>query len=635
MVASKTRALCNEWALFSASLSPDHLSRALNRIALNFWRLPQEVDLRRDHCLKGFLEKHVIRTIFPKVKLNNEGQLGIEALLQPLQQRALLLGKSGALRPKDASLVLNAYAKIYQTVNQSHAMSSHQWKGVPRLLRHYATEIIPTARSLVSDMNEQDLSLVLNCMSKMGIQADELLKVASRELVRHLRGHFGQETYGHKASHVLPKAKYNLFSQLTPQGASLIVNSFAKSNVALDESVIGHILHRFLPENLERFLPQQLAMLLHGFMKFNVPKRDVHTSLCHLDQLVASEFAGTNAKLLSASMYTFGKYNFLPLALARKLDGITQSKPMRCSELEISNIYYGLGRLNLRCERFLAKLGQSLSAILHDLSPQGLSTACYALARLEVDDALYSTVLRQFDKIVKRSKDSINCNRISNSLATANNQVLPLHLVNVCFSATTAMIVDQNIFASMLDHLYLCFRKYQGTSEGGIRGSSDGHADASSGLGSLPADGNAMVADRRTCDFINTELGTQGIYQLYCICQHIAVFAHGGLRAQNLNVLQLLEHLFDTWDKISRDRHVTGILDYTDGSVSLVDPDITTSRIQTAVFDLLKTMIPACGVAEHAPSSDTAVNGTQQKHTMIVAESQATPYVIDILLYSV
>ncbi|GFE53682.1 hypothetical protein BaOVIS_010860 [Babesia ovis] len=656
MIARNARSLCSEWAIYSSSLHPEPLSKALNRIALNFWRLPRETDLQRDHCLKSFLDRHVIRSVFPNLKLSNGGQLALEAVLQPLQDRALFFGNSDSLRPKDVSLILNAYAKIYQTIRQSRELSAYNSKGVPKLLRRYALELIPTARSLVAEMNEQDLSLVLNSMSKLGITADELLLTANNTLMSHLREHYKHESRSRFG--MPPKAECNLISQMTPQGASLIINCFAKSNVPLDEGVLKHIVNRFLPANLENFLPQQLVTLLHGFMKLNVKQRDVLVALKHLDKLAASECEESNAKMLSASLYTFGKYNHFPVALASNLAIVGRHQPLVCSELELSNMYYGIGKLNIRCEAFLEKLNERLLAILDDLTPQGLSTAYYALSRLEVRyttpdgglesnrSAANSALLYRFMELVRLNKDCGLRGIRRNSMDTLSTQLLPLHLVNVSFSAATSLVVDNKLFGSLLDHLEVCFRGY--------RGVINDHKTKQHGTSSHKV-GSDVLRSRHTTEmvatttevpplesdstlaleFIQKQLGTQGIYQLYCICQHIIGFTADGLRAQRFNVLMLLLHLFDAWERVSRDRFTGTFVDYQDDHDALVDPDITTSRIQSDVFSVLKTMLSSSGAVAQAPTFGVAVKSGQEKETMIVEESQAAPYVIDILLYSV
>ncbi|GIX66220.1 MORN motif repeat containing protein [Babesia caballi] len=657
MAARSARSVCSEWDRFCSSLQPALVSRALNRIALNFARLSHEISLKRDPCVRAFLERHVIRAVAPSFRFEGQGHLALQALIQPLQQRALLLGRSGALQPKDASLVLNAYAKIYQSAQQPPDSAGSPWRDIPRQLRGYVSQMVPVARSLVPRMNEQDLSLVLNCVSKMGVPADELLTVANSTLANHLHAHYRRES---STAGEPQLAEHNLISQLTPQGASLVVNCFAKYTFPLNEAVFNHILHRFIPEHLHRFLPQQLVVLLHGFLRLNVPLRDVRPALNHLDRLVSADGAWSNPKLLSASLYTFGKYNFLPTETARVLNTATPAR-LRCSELELGNVYYGLGKLNMRCERFLARLGETLTPMLHQLTPQGLSTVYYALARLEVRERacgeecrygsvqLPSALLRKFEELVANNQVRATRRHATHTGGMPSTQVLPLHLVNVCFSAATGLVADAGPFTRLLEHLAFSFARYQGMppaapTDAGHSSAPNGHqacySHAESADSRVTAASGSVQdeasADRRTHDFLTAELGTQGIYQLYCICQHIKDFTPGGLVAQRLEVLTLLRRLFDAWDRISANRPRALISEDPDHAAVLVDPDITTSKIQTSVFSFLKAMhIPATDGKDQTRVSAPSTDASRVSQTLVVEESHAPPYVIDILLHSV
>ncbi|CDR95868.1 hypothetical protein, conserved [Babesia bigemina] len=658
MGSRAARSLSNEWSGFCATFTSAQLSKVLNRIALNFGRLSQSTNFRREQCLKSFLEDHVLRSLSPTLRLEGQGQLGFEAVLQPLHQRVLLLGRSGSLRSKDASLVLNAYAKVYQCTSQPQATSKAQWDIVSRKLRWCAEQLLPVARRLVTDMNEQDLSLVLNCVSKLGLSADDLLNAANDALANNLVAHYRAESQSGNDPGA-PETGRNVISQLTPQGASLVVNSFAKSDVALNDAVLNHIVHRFLPSHLEQFLPQQLAVLLHGFLKYSVPAKDLYGALKHLDRSMSIAPVESNPKLLSSALYTFGKYNYLPAELVRQMETVKGGKPLRLSELELSNICYGMGKLRIRCEPFLEKLTVAMSRVLRELTPQGLSTVYYALSRLDIRDttrgitrnstrdSVQTAIIRRFEELVELDRKSARYAYVNRNIS---QQVLPLHIANVCFSAATSLIVDGGLFARLLRHLTLCFTRLHVTPHsyarnfnaapgngGYIEHGTQGVAfDAFALTGESANIDVAATTDDRACTFLTTALGTQGTYQLFCICQHIAGYAAGGLSALGLEELKLLAELFSAWERISRDKPSAFLSEDPCRSVVLVDPDITTSKIQSGVFAVLKAMLsrsPETREGRHDSGLDDQCS--DGKETIVVAESHATPYAIDILLYRV
>ncbi|GBE59751.1 hypothetical protein, conserved [Babesia ovata] len=653
MGSRAARSLSNEWSGFCATFTSAQLSKVLNRIALNFGRLSQSTSFRREQCLKTFLEDHVLRSVSPTIRLEGGGKLGFEAVLQPLHQRILLLGRSGSLSSKDASLVLNAYAKVYQCTKQPQSTSKVQWDVVSRKLKWCAEQLLPVARRLVAEMNEQDLSLVLNCVSKLGLPANDLLNAANEALTSQLVAHYGHESQGDTNAGA-PEPCSNVISQLTPQGASLVVNSFAKSDVALDDAVLNHIVHRFLPSHLEQFLPQQLAVLLHGFLKYNVPTKDLYSALKHLDRSMSIAPVESNPKLLSSALYTFGKYNYLPAELARQMELVRGGKPLRLSELELSNICYGMGKLRIRSEPFLEKLTGAVSRVLHELTPQGLSTVYYALSRLDIRDAVsegahvpssgsvQTSIIHRFEELVELDRKSAPYAYVNRNIS---QQVLPLHIVNVCFSAATSLILDGGLFARLLRHLSLCFTRVHvsphhssshiniASGNGGdTEHGANGHApDVVSLNGNSVYVEEATTTEDRACAFLTTSLGTQGTYQLFCICQHIAGYALGGLSALGLEELKLLSELFRAWERISRDKPSAFLSEDPTRSVVLVDPDITTSKIQSGVFAVLKTMLSRSSeTREGKHDSGLEDQCSKDKETIVVAESHATPTAMSV-----
>ncbi|EDO06837.1 uncharacterized protein BBOV_IV004760 [Babesia bovis T2Bo] len=611
MIPSSSRSLCSDLKSLSLSLKPDQLSKAFNRLALNFWRVPREVDFRHGQCIRHFFEKHVLRSVSSRSSLNVTGQLDLHIILQYFQDRAIALGNADALGPKDISLIFNAYAKIYQNVQQLRGLSVYNTNGLLKVLRQYVTDLIPLARPLVFNMNEQDLSLVLNSISKINVPGDLLLETANEALVSHLREYYEHDQPVRNVYGRLPKFGYNLISELTPQGASLIINCFAKSNISLDRGVINHIVNRFLPSNLEQFSSQQLVTILHGFMKLDVKSSDVRSSLVALDSILATACTEDNMKLLSASLYTFGKYNHFPKASSGKLDLVGNSRPIQCTELELSNIYYGLGKLNLRCESFLERLNICLLDMLHDLTPQGVSTIYHALSRLGFRDSGVVSGLEHSveSRLLSRFLEMVSLLRPSGVRSDfIQSQILPLHLVNISLSAATNLILDNRIFSLLLDSLAQLVGQSMVSSK--ISKETSGHSGSHAELPTR----DASVS--RSVDFIHSDLGTQGVYQLYCICQHIMWYASPGLLSHRISTLKTLVHMFTAWESLYRNGSIDRLHGYNDSLESLVDPDVTPSRIQADVVGVLKCILPSSG-------------------TLVVEESPAIPYTIDILLYSV
>lgn len=657
MATQAAHTLSHEWARVCKKLPADQIAKVLNRIAINFAKVPVEVDLRGAACFRPFLEKHVIRVISPSVSIRGSGKLDVKDLLAPLQSRALYLGRSRGMQPKDISLVLNAYAKIYDNSQQSKGYLQKHYVDTRRLMKLYVLQMFPEARRLVGQMNEQDLSLVLNCASKLGVVDDEFLTVANNTLVRHLRAHYGSES--DECAKDKSQGQSNLLSQFTPQGMSLVLNCFSKSNVALDEGVLAFIVHKYLPRNLNNFLTHQLVVLMHSFLKLKVPFKDISATLCHLDRVVAAEYDERNTKLLSACLYTFGKYNCMPTEIAKHMNSETSTKTVvGCSELELSNLYYGLGKLNLRCTRFLERLNTAVASIVHRFTPQGISTVYYALSRLDMATymckvhnsylvpSLNDLLLRRFVELVKLNQKTMKSEHRATSNEMGSVEVLPLHLLNVCFSAATCLVPDGRQFGTILVNLVALFHtlhsnKLHSPLVGEINSSSKwtGVRAGQSDAASLK---EATDADQYTVEFITKELGTQGMYQLYCICQHIMMYVSGGLWSQRVEVLKLLVQLFDMWDLVSRGRpssflYKNNASPHDDGNLTkpLVDPVITTSKIQADVLSVLETHIRHSHVRHEFDSTHETNNSTLKTRPLVVTEAQVTPYVIDILLYSV
>ncbi|KAK1442120.1 hypothetical protein BgAZ_401500 [Babesia gibsoni] len=651
MVTRVVKELSHEWARVCAELPPGAVAKSLNRIALNFAKLPHETDAKSGYCLRTFLEKHVIRVVIPSCNLKGTGRLGFRDVLDPLQRRALLLGSSGNINQKDISLVLNAYAKIYHT--------SQQFRGTPqkivterhRLLRQYVSQILPATVPLVPRMNEQDLSLVLNCASKLGVMNDELLTVANETLVTQLRQHYKngycsknssdtQRQVPDKDGITQSHTDNNILSQFTPQGVSLVVNCFAKSNVALDEGVLTFIVHHYLPKNLDRFITQQLVVMMHSLLKLKVPLKEVVVPLRHMDRVMAMEFDERKTKLLSASLYTFGKYSYMPSEMASKLDSETRDESViTFSELELCNIYYGLGKLNMRFTGFLDRLNKAVGNMLHKLSPQGLSTTYYALARLDVRDhqETQEALLSRFEELINSNHNFIESRETCSKDDECSKKILPLHVVNVCFSASTCLVLEGRLFATLLSHLEWPYRYCSTDTLGG-------------GLRWVPwllerkrqTINDTSKTKCSSSEFISRELGTQGVYQLYCICQHIMMYTQGGLMTQRLAVLQLLKDIFDMWEVISKDkpstfRHETikGASVENSQTTTLIDPDVTTSKIQDDVVSVLKKGIVDRQVKSIQPIGRMNKQQSNSKQVLLVKEAPAIPYVIDILLCSV
>ncbi|KAK2197246.1 hypothetical protein BdWA1_000245 [Babesia duncani] len=547
----------SQWSKICSEYSTSEVIKTLNRLAQTVSRGTKNAEIKFDSW------KNSGQGTSP----GQDGGMSNSKYIQPLHKRLISLNRNGSTSPKDVSLAMNAYAKMYQCMQGEIKLQ----------LKQYIKELFPKAQSFMPLMNEQDFSLVLNAMSKLNMFDEQLLMHANHVLETNLND-VSKLTKGN-----------NLISQLTPQSVALILNAFAKANVKMNEQVLTFMIKDYVMENINSFLVKHLVILLHACNKMDVQVSMVLPILDHLDSVLERDKVYT-LQLVSTALYTFAKYNIVPRKFLQGLnDGFTSVFFKNATEVQLTNIYHAFAKLNIRNQVIISQLNEAAKPLLSSMTMQGLSIIYYTLSRLDYKHEAPELNVTLLKKILERLQ-------LSKILATTG-QLLPIHMINICFGLCINLsnrIKLFQIFLNQLRSLHDFYTRYQQLRNDNL-------------LKNYP--------DKRRNVLLEL-IGTQGIYQLHVII--LEIIKKHRLDHFNLDLIRYFHCLFEDWNAIVDSKGLgSKSLDSNAFWEHLVEPNIKTSQIHKQVQCTLEEMVKS-----------------ESKPFILCSEYDALPFTVDIVVSS-
>lgn len=223
-----------------------------------------------------------------------------------LHKKLLVRELAGGTSIKHLVITLNSYTRLKSLfpghINQIYVMSQE-------LVESLATTLTYNAQPLVN-INEQDVSLLLNGMSKLNIRHKIVLKLLENLLLRQLEN------------------KTLFVETFSPQGISLVLNAFQKFDWTSSPYLLMAI-SQFALKIIKKFTLTQLSVTCHALWKLQLSDVYIKPLLKHLDKTLATNDDEIDLKILSISLYTFGKLEYFP-ELSK--DIITRGLAKECSE---------------------------------------------------------------------------------------------------------------------------------------------------------------------------------------------------------------------------------------------------------------------------------------------------------------
>ncbi|EAN33515.2 hypothetical protein TpMuguga_01g00271 [Theileria parva strain Muguga] len=618
-----------EWSNICKELTSQQAVRLLHRFTSGLINLPPRIERISSDSCSGFLEKRVAYDFLEGKKLLNSNNLSFSKSLDILQHKIIDLNDKSLLKPKDVSLSLNSYAKFYQNLHSNRSYN-HLYNLIPTdNIKRYVSQLLSIANKNIQHMNEQDLSLVLNCISKINVNHDAFLKSSNKLLYNSL-----QEFYRKGLTLEDDSSSDNLMKNITPQGVSLLLNCFSKSNIELDPSVLDFFVDEYVGKLVEKFQINQLIVTLNSFLKFKIPLTRVFKAVKTADIMLKESEKEYNMKLISTSLYTFAKYNYQPIYCFRNIVSYLDRVNLKhSSELELGNIYYAFGKLNYRNTKLIDKMNENVYENLKTFTPHGVVGIYHSLSKLDYKSKLFSQneklqnmENRFISEFLKFFKDDLSLAGVNNS--NFNIPVVPLHNINFCFSCSINNIVDHKIYSLLLRKL-TCMIENEPSSP-------------IFKIGNIVLNyREELTNDHDQFKFLSKYIGIQGIYQLYCILQHVLNYVERGLESIEYSVLASINSLMDHFNILStgkRRKFFTEDLIFepnkVEDDVKLDETTHLTSKIHEDVYSVLEKIAHERNEDNNQPGLDgNESSGLANDKSILYKEHEALPYTIDIVLF--
>uniref|UniRef100_A0A3B0MQ22 Uncharacterized protein n=1 Tax=Theileria annulata TaxID=5874 RepID=A0A3B0MQ22_THEAN len=625
----KASSVALEWSSICKELTSQQAVRLLHRFTSGLINLPPNVEKFSSDFCSGFLEKRVAYDFLEGKKLLNTNNLSFPKSLDILQNKIIELNDKSLLKPKDVSLSLNSYSKFYQNLHSSRTYS-HLYKLIPTdNIKRYVSQLMKIANKNIEHMNEQDLSLVLNCISKINVNHDEFLKSSNKLLHNSLK-----EFYRKGLTLEDDSNSDNLMKNMTPQGVSLLLNCFSKSNIELDANVLDFFVDEYVTKLVEKFQINQLIVTINAFLKFKIPLSRVFKAVKTADRMLKESQKEYTMKLISTSLYTFAKYNYQPVYCFQNVVSYLNRIDLKhSSELELGNIYYAFGKLNFRNTKLIDKMNENVYQNLKTFTPHGVVGIYHSLSKLDYKSKLLkenekskNIETKFISEFLKFFKDDLPFAGVNNS--NFNIPVVPLHNINFCFSCAINNILDPKIYSFLLRKLTYM-----------IENDPSGPIFK---IGNIVLNYREELAnDQDEFKFLSKYIGIQGIYQLYCILQHILNYVAKGLESIEYSVLASINSLMDHFNIISTGKRRKFLAEdlifepsKAEDDVKLDETTHVTSKIHQDVYSVLEKIIKK--QTEDIDKSEVDRNGflsQENVKSLLYKEHEAFPYTIDIVLF--
>ncbi|AFZ80327.1 hypothetical protein BEWA_031800 [Theileria equi strain WA] len=591
------RVTCRKWKELCELLGKDDAIKVLRVFSSKWAVLLKDLD---NFSLPRFLEDDIANKVPSVLGKKDIPRIGLFDTMDVLCNRLHFV--SPTFDRISISLVMNAYSRIYADTKHAMKTSKINTSGREEEVKRSAMRIIPKAIDLMPRMNEQDLSLFLNAVTKLEIQHNGIMRQTNELLYNDLRDYY-KGTDGND----------NLIRNMNPQGIALILNCFSRSDINFDVQVMNYVINQYLPQNHEKFETRHLAIVLHSSLRMNFMFRNVWKVIVATDERLSKQPSDYSIKLLSTLLYTFSKYKYFPsLSLPEILKFLHKNNYTKNTELEISNLYYALGKLNVRDMQLLNKMNENIWRKLDKLTAQAVVNIYNSLSRLDyfkpgdhnynlrsehpLHKLLLSTFLGYFDGDVPE--------------IYVQKSVLPRHILNMLFCTMINYILDPNLYNFLLGKLAIT---------------------------RIIGDGSSSLKDMDTNEkdlntlLVRENIGIRGIYQLYCISHYINLYFTNGLQTLSLDALSIVYDLIDqNTDKLNiKDNLNEGPTHLTINSNDTDEPIVITSKIHFSVYRTLENLI-----SKGYLRSSGAKNANLAK-PLLYREYEVTPYVIDIFLHTI
>ncbi|UKJ87784.1 hypothetical protein MACJ_000224 [Theileria orientalis] len=639
--------LAVEWASVCKNLTSQQAVRMLHRFTRALVDHLKRGNRISDDSCHIFLERRVAYDVLNGRKISNSNSLSLYKSLELLHGKIMDLNAKSMLEPKHVSLSLNSYAKFYDNLTSNNRLYKFNLI-TTKHINNYASQLLKIATKNVDYMNEQDLSLVLNCISKMNIKNHEFLNTSNELLNRSLEEftrlglNFEEESYSD-----------NLIKNMTPQGLALLLNCYSKSDVELNRSLITFFVEKYIPKMKEMFSINHLIMSLHGFLKYNVQLMKLLSSLKTADKMLSGSSEHYTMKLISFALYTLSKYNFYPsLSINSMIEYVNSTSLSQASEVEMCNVYYALGKLNVRDLETLDHMNRSVASKLKRFTPHAIVGIYHSLSRLDYKQMLAQPLITQGlseqgtgrANLNRRTKgestggaepqtmeekftgEFIKFFRDKSMLASAFNSnvnltLLPIQLINFTFSCAINYNMEPWIYNFMLNKLICIIEKCPGENEAYNRSTNI-----------LMSYREELASEDDHYKFLSKYVGIRGIYQINCILQHVLYYVEGGLEPLDYEVLSSLNTLLDSFRFVSdgnnkyilEDDIIESERDQEEYSEDRTLP--VTSRIHGNVYSVLEKVLRK-GDQEESPLE------LDELKLFIYKEHEVVPYVIDIVIF--
>nr|PVC52293.1 hypothetical protein MACL_00000896 [Theileria orientalis] len=615
--------LAVEWASVCRNLTSQQAVRVLHKFTTSLVDHLKKGNTISDDSCHIFLERRVAHELLKGRKLSNSNNLSLYKSLELIHGKIMDLDARSMLDPKHVSLSLNSYAKFYDSLNSSNRLYKFNLI-TTKHINNYVSQLLRIATKKVDYMNEQDLSLVLNCISKMNIKNHEFLSTSNDLLNRSL-----EEYTRLGLSLEEENGSDNLIKSMTPQGLALLLNCYSKNGVELNRNVLNFFVENYIPKMKDRFSINHLIMSLHAFLKYNVPVLNLLSSLKTADKMLSGGQEHYTMKLISFALYTLSKYNFYPsLSIDGMIEYVNGASLSQASEVEMCNVYYALGKLNVRDLETLDHMNRSVASKLRRFTPHAIVGIYHSLSRLDYKQMLAQPPLTKSpltleDKFtggfVKFFRDKSRLTSAFNS--NVNLTLLPIQLINFTFSCAINYNMDPWIYNFMLNKLICIIEKTPGEKE------------------KYGRSGNILMTYREELateddhyKFLSKYVGIRGMYQINCILQHVQYYVEGGLEALDYEVLSSLNTLLDRFRFVSdgnnkyvlEDQIVESEGDEEERAEERTLP--VTSRIHGNVYTVLEKVLRRGGQEESPLELD-------ESKLFIYKEHEVVPYVVDIVIF--
>ncbi|UKK00194.1 hypothetical protein MACK_000264 [Theileria orientalis] len=640
--------LAVEWSSVCKNLTSQQAVRLLHRFTTALVDHLKRGNRISDDSCHIFLERRVAHDVLNGRKISNSNNLSLYKSLELLHGKIIDLSAKSMLEPKHVSLSLNSYAKFYDNLTSNLRLYKFNLI-TSKQINNYVSQLLKIATKHVDYMNEQDLSLVLNCISKMNIKNHEFLNTSSELLNRSL------EEFNRLGLNLEEEDDSdNLIKTMTPQGLALLLNCYSKSDVELNRSLIKFFVENYIPKMKEKFSINHLIMSLHGFLKYNVHLVKLLSSLKTADKMLSESCEHYTMKLISFALYTLSKYNFYPsLSINSMIEYVSGTSLSEASEVEMCNVYYALGKLNVRDLECLEHMNRSVAYKLKRFTPHAIVGIYHSLSRLDHKQMLAQPeftkkvseegkgqeIVKRWTKgesteseeqqtledkftgeFIKFFKDKSMLTSAFNS--NVNLTLLPIQLINFTFSCAINYNMDPWIYNFMLNKLICIIEKCPGEKE------------------MYKKSGNILMSYREELaseddhyKFLSKYVGIRGIYQINCILQHVLYYVEGGLQALDYELLSSLNTLLDRFRFVSdgnnkyilEDEIIESEIDEEEYAEDRVLP--VTSRIHGNVHSLLEKVLRRGDEDDESPSE------LGDSKLFIYKEHEVVPYVIDIVIF--